>query len=420
MIPCQADGSRLLAQLERVMVAEVRSVWEALQGAASGEEAEQAVLEWSRKLGRVVLEAGVQARVEVVEREGRRECQCAGKQWVHSYRERMVLTLLGPVRVVRQYRQCSGCGRRSLPGDGWLGWQGAFSRGLQEAVAWSAAALPSRAALEGLRRFCGIELSLSAAQQIGVRWGGQRLELAGYAERVKGRLGVEIDGTMAHIDGDWREVKVGSFLGWREGKPEAISHVADWLNCEEFREPLWQEALVRGAPRARQVGVIADGAAWIWDTVNTLFPRATEILDWYHACEHLWQAGRIVHGEATPETQALVQRWKGALRRGFSEGLEEELRELAQQIPDPQQVLRKTADYLDHHQARLRYPLFRQAGWPIGSGIVEGGCKHVIGSRFKRKSARWKSPGFRAILHLRLDLLNNRWQKRCDLVRKAA
>lgn len=420
MIPRNADGSRLLAQLERLVVAEVRSVWESLQGARSGEAAEKAVLEWSRKVGRVVLEAGVQARVEMVEREERRACPCGGSQQVHSYRPRTVLTLLGAVRIVRQYRRCRECGWRSFPGDGWLGWEGAFSRRLEEAVAWSAAALPYRAALEGLRRFCGIELSLSAAQDMAGRWGSPRVELAGYAEPVKGRLGVEIDGTMAHIDGDWREIKLGSFLRWQAGKAEAISYVADWLNSEEFQEPLWGEALVRGAPEARQVAVIADGAAWIWQTANTLFPRATEILDFYHACEHLWQAGRVVHGEATPETRALVKRWQGALRQGCSEGLEEELRELASQICDPQESLRKTADYLDHHQARLRYPLFRQAGWPIGSGVVEGGCKNVIGLRFKRKSARWKKPGFRAILHLRLDLLNNRWEKRCNLLRKAA
>ena len=420
MIPCDADGSRLLARLERLVVAEVRSVWEALQGAASGEGAEEAALEWSRKVGRAVLEAGVQARVETVQQAETGACPCGGKQQLHSHRPRTVLTLLGALRVTRQYRQCRHCGRRSFPADGWLGWEGAFSRRLEEAVAWSAAALPYRAALEGLQRFCGIELSLSAAQGIAARWGNQRLELAGYAEPVKGRLGVEIDGSMAHIDGDWREVKLGSFLRWRAGKPEAISDVADWLNCEQFREPLWSEALVRGAPEARQVVVIADGAAWIWQTANTLFPRATEILDWYHACEHLWQAGRVIHGEATPETHTLVKRWKAALRQGYSEGLEEEIRELAHQIRDPQEVLRKTADYLDHHQARLRYPLFRQAGWPIGSGIVEGGCKHVIGVRFKRKSARWKKPGFRAILHLRLDLLNNRWEKRYDLLRKAA
>lgn len=61
--------------------------------------------------------------------------------------------------------------------------------------------------------------------------------------------------------------------------------------------------------------------------------------------------------------------------------------------------------------------LFRGAGWPIGSGVVEGGCKNVIDLRFKRKSARWKTPGLRAILHLRLDILNDRWGTRCDHLR---
>ncbi|HUT74011.1 MAG TPA: hypothetical protein VM221_04140 [Armatimonadota bacterium] len=96
----------------------------------------------------------------------------------------------------------------------------------------------------------------------------------------------------------------------------------------------------------------------------------------------------MVHGEGTAETAALVGHWNGELRCGHSEGLEEELRELAHTVADPDEVLRKTANYLGAPQARLRYPLSRAAGWPIGSGVVEGGCKHVIDLRFKRKSAR--------------------------------
>lgn len=142
-----------------------------------------------------------------------------------------------------------------------------------------------------------------------------------------------------------------------------------------------------------------------------------QILDWYHACEHLWQAGRVVAGEGTPETTALVGRWKGELRDGHSEGLEQELRDLVGTLRDPDEVLRKSANYLQTHQARLRYPRFRAAGWPIGSGVVEGGCKHVIALRFKRKSTRWQAPGMRAILHLRLDILNDRWETRCDHLR---
>ena len=151
-----------------------------------------------------------------------------------------------------------------------------------------------------------------------------------------------------------------------------------------------------------------------------MLSRPVEILDWYHACEHLWQAARVVHGEASAATTALVERWKDELWQGHSEALEEEMRELARTVRDSEEVLRKTANYLATHQARLRYPIFRAAGWPTGSGVVEAGCKHVINLRFKRKSTRWTKSGARAVLHLRLDMLNNRWDNRCGHMRLAA
>ena len=208
-------------------------------------------------------------------------------------------------------------------------------------------------------------------------------------------------------------------MEWRKGKPYGVSYIADWLPAQQFAQPLWREALARGAPTATALAVVGDGAPWVWDTAQTVFSRPTEILDWYHACEHLWQAGRVVHGEGTPETAALVERWKSQLWRGHSEGLEEELRELSTTAPDCDQTLRKTADYLCTHQARLRYPLFRAAGWPVGSGVVEGACKHLIDLRFKRKSTRWTKAGARAVLSLRLDLLNDRWENRCAHMRLA-
>jgi predicted NBD/HSP70 family sugar kinase len=96
---------------------------------------------------------------------------------------------------------------------------------------------------------------------------------------------------------------------------------------------------------------------------------------------------RSGHGESTPETKALVEQWKAEVWEGHSEGVEEHLRELAAAgQEDRDQTLRKCADYLRTHQARLRYHLFRAAGWPVGSGVVEGACKHVVGLRFKRQS----------------------------------
>ena len=99
--------------------------------------------------------------------------------------------------------------------------------------------------------------------------------------------------------------------------------------------------------------------------------------------------------------------------------MEEHLRELvAAGKDDRDKTLRRCADYLQTHQARLRYHLFRAMGWPIGSGVVEGACKHVVGLRFKRQSTRWTKAGARAVLHLRLDRLNSRWERRSEHLRQ--
>ena len=147
---------------------------------------------------------------------------------------------------------------------------------------------------------------------------------------------------------------------------------------------------------------------WVWELASWLFPRATQILDWFHVTQHLWTAAKVVHGEGTAPTERLAKRWETELWQGRSEGVEEHLRELVREGRDDRdQTLRKCADYLQTYQQRLRYPEFRAQGWPVGSGVVEAGCKQVVGMRLKRKSTRWSEPGAEAVLHLRVDKLGN-------------
>ncbi len=414
MIAQDADSRE---RVEQLVIAKVRWLWGVLMGAKSGDAAEAQVVAWSRKLGQQVLAAGLQARVEQPQLRAERTCACGAHQQVHSWRTRTVKTLLGDVRVARQYLHCPRCERYRFPADQWLGWSGDFSHGVQEAAAWECSLLPYRQALESLAKLAGLEVSLEAAERLVGRWRKEELPLAPYAERVEKDLVIEIDGAKAHLQEGWKEIKVGACFSWDrtqpEKHPEAVSYCADWERAEQFRETLWQEALVRGVSRARSVAVIGDGAPWIWEMASHLFPYATQILDWYHLTEHLGTAAKVVHGESTPETKALVEQWKAEVWEGHSEGVEEHLRELAaagQENRD--QTLRKCADYLRTHQARLRYHLFRAAGWPVGSGVVEGACKHVVGLRFKRQSTRWTRAGARAVLHLRLDRLNSRWERR--------
>lgn len=411
-------------QLEQQVVAEVRELWEAAQEAGSAEKMEQLVLQWRAGIGATVMQALCQEAAQ--QRERAQVPVCCGERMDHHSRiAKTVLTLLGPIRVRRRYYRCLRCGASLLPADEWLIWKGRFSHHLEEAVAWQCSLLPYREALAGLKKLAGVELSVLGAERIVARWGKRELVAAPYTERVDKELVIQIDGTIAHLKEGWKEVKLAACYSWDrsnpEAEPEAVSYCADWESAEQFRETLWQEALVRGASTARLVAVLGDGAPWVWETAGYLFPRAVQILGWYHLTEHLWTAGKLRHGEGTLETKQLVEQWQTEVWEGCSEGVEEHLRELvAAGRDDGSNTLRRCADYLQTHQHRIRYPLFRAMGLPTASGVVEGGCKHVVGLRFKRQSTRWTKPGARAILHLRLDRLNSRWDQRCGLARQAA
>ena len=420
-----ADERQGWEPLARRIEQEVRELGESLEQNASTEELEKGVLSWQRRMGREVMQALCQEAI--TRRERATPPVCCGRRMDYKSRHwRTAKTLLGDVRVQRRWYRCLECARSGFPVDKWLGWQGGFSPAVQDWVTWECSGLPYEEAVASLEKLAGLSLSKHAAEDITRRWVKEVLPLVPYAQRVGKDLVIEIDGAKAHLEEGWKEIKVGACFSWDrtnpEAKPEAVSYTADWESAELFRETLWQEALVRGAPTARSVAVLGDGAPWIWEMASYLFPYATQILDWYHLTQHLWTAGKVVHGEGAPETTALVEQWKTEVWEGRSEGVEEHLREVVAAGRDDKKdnTLRKCADYLRTHQHRIRYHLFRAMGWPVGSGVVEGACKHVVGMRFKRQSTRWSKPGARAVLHLRLDRLSNRWNQRCEHLRKAA
>lgn len=417
-----ADGSPQLKRLVELAGEEIRQLWQGLEEMESADALEAAVQQSVRSLGKSLMQALSQEAVQ--RREQRETPSCCGEMMDHhSRRWRTGVTLVGTVRIRRRYYRCLRCGRSLFPADGWLGWRGDFSLRVEEVMAWEASLLPYRQAVASLSKLAGLDLSLKGAEQIVARWGEEELTPDPYEERVTADLVVQIDGTKAHLEDGWREIKVGACFDWDrtdpQREPEAVSCVADWESAQDFAETLWEEALARGAPGARAQAVIGDGAPWIWELASLLFPKATQILDWYHLTEHLWEAAEVVSGEGSEATKALERVWETEIWEGRSEMVEGRLRELlAAGEDDRNNTLRRCADYLQTHQARLRYHLFRAAGWPVGSGVVEGACKHVVGLRFKRQSTRWTKPGARAVLHLRLDRLNNRWETRVNHLRQ--
>jgi hypothetical protein len=416
-----ADQQPGWEQVAERMQQEAQQLWESLDRMESGEALEKAVQVWQRAMGRQVMQALCQEAIRRRDQAQVPMC-CDRRMDNHSRPWRTVKTLQGDVRVRRRWYRCLQCGANRFPVDQWLGWKGGFSHGVQEVVAWECAGLPYREAVASLEKLGGLAVSVHAAERIVARWGEAELTPAPYQERVDKDLVIQIDGTTTHLEEGWKEIKVGAFFSCdcadKEATPQAISYIADWRTAHDFRGLLDQEALVRGAPAARRQAVIGDGAPWVWDTASWLFPQAVQILDWYHLTQHLWAAGKAVHGEGAPHTRRLVEGWKTQVWEGCSEAVEEHMRELVKQSRDDRdQTLRKCADYLRTHQHRLRYHLFRAAGWPVASGVVEGACKHVVGLRFKRQSTRWTRAGARAVLHLRLDRLNHRWEERSNHMR---
>ena len=170
-----------------------------------------------------------------------------------------------------------------------------------------------------------------------------------------------------------------------------------------FAARLWREARRSGFATARVKVVLGDGAKWIWNVAAEVFPGAVEIVDLWHAQEHVWEAGRAVYGAET----ALCEAWSKKVCAALSAGrLDEVLAALGAHAGHDE--ARRCAGYVEANRARMRYPEFRAAGLPVGSGVVESACGTVAG-RLKRGGMRWSvERGANPVLTLRCWWLDGR------------
>jgi hypothetical protein len=165
---------------------------------------------------------------------------------------------------------------------------------------------------------------------------------------------------------------------------------------------LWPPALALGADR-RRVVVLGDGAPWIWNLAETLFVDRVEILDWYHADEHISAVARTLYGEGTEKAAAWRHAQLDRLATDQVDAVIESLRFLGshQRRAAKREAVTDLARYLTTNRARMRYQSFRAAGYAIGSGAVESAVSHVFQQRMKRVGMRWRAAGADAMLSLR-------------------
>jgi len=248
----------------------------------------------------------------------------------------------------------------------------------------------------------------------------------GRREELAGRKGKQPDGTART-----REAKLGCVFtqtvtdadGDPLRDPYSTSYVGTMGDCRESGALLRAEAIRRGLGLARTVVFLGDGAAWIWENARLFFPAAIQILDFYHAVEHLGVLARALFGEGSfgVEQQSA---WASELKRGDASAIIDQTSRLLQTLPDigmeRLEVAQREIAYFITHRERTRYGYFRSQGYFIGSGVIEAGCKTVIGRRLKQSGMFWGERGAENILQLRCLLKSPHfeaaWQARHPLL----
>ncbi|TWT40537.1 hypothetical protein RAS1_42490 [Phycisphaerae bacterium RAS1] len=195
--------------------------------------------------------------------------------------------------------------------------------------------------------------------------------------------------------------------------PRATRYAVRFESAAEFVGFVWALACRCGLERAQRVVLLGDGAEWIWKHIGGLLKEAICIVDWYHALQHVWTCGRLLHGEGTPATTAWVKEIELLLWDGNVRAILERLRQQRARLRGRAKrlALDGLLTYLSNQDSRLAYDRFRAAGLDIGSGRVEAACKHVVALRMKRSGMRWSERGSQAVLSLRSAWLNGDWER---------
>jgi hypothetical protein len=235
------------------------------------------------------------------------------------------------------------------------------------------------------------------------------------AAELAGRAGKQADGSAKT-----REVKLGAIFTQTqtdaEGRPvrdhASTTYAGSFESAPEFGTRIRDEARRRGLGRAAKVVLIGDGAAWIWELARVNFPAAILILDLYHALERVHELAAGLYGKDSAAAAAQVTSWTAMLKQDqIAEVIAAARQRLAELQRPPEDPLAKQIAFFETHQAKMRYKTYRDQGLFYGSGVIEGGCKSVIGQRLKNSGMFWSESGATNVLNLRLALKSQRWEE---------
>jgi len=374
-------------------------------------------------------------------------------------------------REARQ-EEPSTCTRGEAPADArWGIGHRRTSAGVQDQVSYLCALLPLEEAAAAFSRFSPLQMSARQAlflmqpvgealaeceqQQVNTIWEQAAHKHTAFpshpesqAEPIE-RLYIELDGVFARLrrgsvpmeeheqqrEGDvYREIKAGAVFQAKPGRERSelvegvfidepmeasLRYTAHRTALGDFGRHLYALAVSQGLLQAKQVVVLGDGAPWLWRLAEEHFPEAVQIVDLYHAKEHVWEVAAAAFGRSTPAGVAWAKRACDWLVHGQIETLLTAIAALPPVTPPPGQsksVPEQAIGYFTTNAKRMQYPTFRAQGMHIGSGIAEAACKTIVSTRAKRAGMRWTPQGLDALLPLRTSVLNGSydafWQQR--------
>lgn len=356
---------------------------------------------------------------------------CDRRLYRKRLEEKQLTTLHGTARLHRAYFYCAECRYGFHPLDFALELATETHQyDVQQKVAGLAAEMPYTAAVKQFESLTGVKVGehmshesvnrLAAAATLDMvlpdRAEVERRIAAATTSEGKPVLVVAVDGAMAPVrppggrkkkrgPGYWREAKgFRLYLLRADGR---IDPLASWHQIESA-EQLGEDLKVAASriPLDKvEVALVGDGAAWVWNTMSGAFPKAHQVLDRYHCCEHLWTVALLQ--QPNEETaQAWVDTTMARLSMGQVSHVLGGLRRTQPASPEAAVEIESLSHYLDTHRDRLGYAEAKARGLPIGSGGIESANKFIVQARLKRSGAWWLEPNGNGMLRLRCAIAN--------------
>jgi hypothetical protein len=372
-------------------------------------------------------------------------CGCGGEARYAGRRRKHFQSVLGRLSLERAYYACPSCGGGFCPRDRRLGLENSsLSPAVTRMIGTVGAIASFQEGSDLLGELAGVPVEAKQVERTAEALGAeiaaderQDLEPADLlplpptlylgmdgtgipwrAEELAGRVGKQPDGSA-----QTREVKLCTVWSAESrdahGVPrrdegsvtysaaiESAASLDTAAKRSDFSDRVGREATRRRFTQTQRQVVLGDGAPWIWNLAHELFPQARQIVDRFHAKQHLSDLGKILYGPAHPRAAEWAKRRHQELDDGRFDTLLAALRQQQPRCPDARRAL----GYFQTNRHRMRYPEFHLQGLCTSTGVVEAGCKVAIGTRLKRAGMHWTLRGSNAIIALRCCKLSGRFQ----------